>query len=140
VGRGKWSGIAIDVPALLPPGVFERAQAAIARNRDTLQGRPGPPSPLRGLVYCGACGRRMHVYRSHGRARYRCPGRDRLTTAPCAATSRSGAVLERRVRETIDHVLRDPDLLMRKISEHRTALEARQVDVASEVELRAGEL
>src|SRR5262249_13921356 len=101
----EWFPIA--VPALIDPGLFTQAQAQLARNRATLAGNP--PSRvylLRGLLRCGACGRKLEGIPSHGRRVYRCAGRDRLAADRCRAHARSAETLETFVWDTVVAVLR----------------------------------
>lgn len=124
----------IPVPAILPPGVFERAQAQLARNREIRSGRPGRRAYLlKGLLRCGACGRRYAGIPSHGRRYYRCAGRDRLAWPDrCRAPRLAAEAIESLVWETVTAVLRQPGLLAEKVAAYRTRIGPREVEIQSE--------
>ncbi len=129
----EWFPIA--VPALIDPGLFEQAQAQLAGNRAMLGGHPPRRVYLlRGLLRCGACGRKLEGTPSHGRRAYRCAGRDRLAAARCRAQARGAEALEAFVLDTVVAVLRDPAVLTEKLEAHRARLGAHEVEVRSEIE------
>src|SRR5262249_9620680 len=116
-------------------GVFEQAQAQLARNRDRIAG--GQPTRfylLRGLLKCSNCGRRYRGIPSHGRRLYRCAGRDRLHGEPrCQARTMPAHALEAVVGDTVVAILRQPTLLTEKLETHQTRLGVRDVEIRSEV-------
>jgi site-specific DNA recombinase len=154
--RREWSGTArrlrpeqdwiqIPVPAIVPEWMLAQARAQLTRNQMLFAGRPSPRFYLlRGLLMCGACGRRWHSWPSHGRRRYRCTSRNRFFyLASCGSPSRRADELERVVWETVTGILRNPTLLAQKIEAHRTTLGVRDVEIQSEavyLERRLGEL
>lgn len=135
--RDEKDWIALTVPALVSPEVYQAAQRQLERNRAT--GRPPRyVYLLRGLLRCGTCGRSYYGVPSHGRPFYRCAGRDRLAGGGrCRAPVLSAGRLEAFVWETVSGVLRQPGLLTEKIEAHQRALGVRQVEVLSEVEYLA---
>ena len=132
--RDESEWFAIDVPPIVDRATFERVRQQLDRNQQMIKGRP--PTRvylLRGLLYCGDCGRRMHGIPTHGRRFYRCSGRDRLKgDARCLAVTVNAERVERVVWETIERGLKDPRLLMGKLQEHRTVAR-RGLEVRTEV-------
>lgn len=61
VVRPESEWIEIPAPRLVSDDTFARAQALLRANRSRLSGRPATsPAPLRGLLWCGACGARLY--------------------------------------------------------------------------------
>jgi site-specific DNA recombinase len=110
--------IPLATPAIVTPELFARAQQQLARNRAMLAGRPGGRLfLLRGLLRCGACGRRIVGQHSHGRPMYRCSGRDRLQQPDggrCRASTLSAGWIEPFVWDTLVAILHDPGLAGRE--------------------------
>ncbi len=71
--REEW--IPVEVPVLVDAFLFASNQRRLEANA----GRAGRPSKtqtlLRGILFCGACGRRMTLQKGNGEPRYRCPRR-----------------------------------------------------------------
>jgi DNA invertase Pin-like site-specific DNA recombinase len=121
--KGGWSqalrdpnddkSIRITVPPLVDKAIFDAAQQAI--NARETAGRPPVDTELswlRGHVYCGCCGAKMHIHRygQRGEYRYRC----QLSTVPverphevCPGGSFTiyPKVLEKPVYEALAHLL-----------------------------------
>jgi hypothetical protein len=130
--EGEW--IAIDVPALVSQPTFERAQRALARNRDILAGHPGHRTYLlKGLLICW-CGRRLRGEASHGVRFYRRSERDALRTTgdPRRTRSLRADTIEPPVWDAVVAVLRDPDLLVAKVKAARLGLDAQRVEADTE--------
>ena len=127
--------IPISVPAIIDTAVFERAQAQLRRNQELLSGRNTRYFYLlKGLLRCGACGRKFIGLPSHGTRYYRCQGRDRLYGPDrCRVSLLQADRIETFVWETVVGILKDPALLFEKLIRHHRALEAEAVDVQSEV-------
>ena len=73
-GAWIWSEHPVHEP-LIDVATFERAQALRRARSATLQRSPRPtprPYTLRGLLYCGICGRKMQGSWNNGAAYYRC--------------------------------------------------------------------
>jgi site-specific DNA recombinase len=134
--RSESEWIQVPVPAIVTAEVFDVAQRQLARNRGLLSGRPSTSVYLlRGLARCGQCGRKLVGTRHNGKPFYRCSGRDRSMGAEqCAAPTISATRLERWVWHVVTGILRNPDLLERKVEAHRTKLGVREVETRSELE------
>jgi site-specific DNA recombinase len=133
--------IIVPVPALIEPRQWDAAQAQLARNREQGRGRPAAqPSLLRGLLRCGACGRRMHAWlapRGPRRYRYyRCAGDDRLRVSAAARCTRlvPADAVDAAVWAAVSRLLQRPDLLAGRLAAARVRLGVREVEVRSEVE------
>jgi site-specific DNA recombinase len=128
--------IPIAVPALITPERFAAAQTQLARNRAFLTGRPARTAVylLRGLLRCGACGRRYTSCPSHGRRYYRCSQHDRLAAQPCRAGWLSARVAEGDVWQAVTELLRDPAALQRAVEGHAARLGVREVELRSEAD------
>lgn len=138
--ESEW--IVIAVPAILPEGLFERAQAQLTKNRSMLAGRPSKRVYLlRGLLRCGFCGRSFVANVSHGRREYRCGGRDRLQGEQrCGAKVLGADRIEALIWQTVIGVLKRPAVLSEKLETYRVRLGARDVEVRSEIERLARQL
>jgi site-specific DNA recombinase len=119
VPREEW--IAVPVPALVDPAVFEAVQAQLAENRQRKRdGLRGPRWLLQGLTVCRRCG-----YAYYGKAlpksrsdpsksgyrQYRCIGTDGYRfggTAPCDNRSVRADHLEQAVWERMRALLEAP--------------------------------
>jgi site-specific DNA recombinase len=131
--ESEW--IAIPVPGIITEAVYQQAQAALARNRETLSGRPGVRFYLLKGVLRGACGRKYVGIPSHGRRIYRCAGRDRLTgSSRCSCRTVRAEWIEELVWSTLTNILKQPDIITAKLDAYAVRLGARDVEVQSEVE------
>jgi len=117
--REQW--IAIPVPAIIEQGLWDRAQAQLARNAKlSFRNNQKHNHLLRCLLTCSACGLAMHGVAktlAGGVARnyYRCAGKDRVMTARAVACPRAhldGERLETAVWEHIRALLVDPAQLL----------------------------
>jgi site-specific DNA recombinase len=144
--REQW--IAVPVPALIDPDLWERAQAQLQRN-STLSFRNNARHNylLRCLLTCGCCGLAMYgITRSRdaaGRRRrsYRCRGRDCTLTAreaPCPRAEVNGEALDRAVWEHVRGLLGDPQRLLAQFQDFTLAAEQEAArEAAAEHKLRA---
>lgn len=137
--RPSQEWVPIEVPALIPQGLWEAAQAQLRRNRTLMTGKP--PARfylLRGLLRCGACSWKLIGVPSHGRRVYRCRGRDRTVILPgqdrCHARTVSADRLEGLIWEAVVGVLRQPALVAERFEAYRVKLGAREVEVRSEAQ------
>ncbi len=71
--------IALNVPALVTREQWERVQSRL--NANQWVGRPSLNFLLRGVLYCGKCGRKMGGENGRKCRAYRCTGRDPLRVA-----------------------------------------------------------
>ena len=62
-------------PVIVPPEVWARVQAKIARNWANVSRNEERPYLLRGFIFCATCGCRMTPDRDHGQPIYRCSSR-----------------------------------------------------------------
>ena len=84
-GKWIWSEHPVHEP-LIDVATFERAEALRRARSATLQRSPRPtprPYTLRGLLYCGICGRKMQGSWNNGAAYYRCVYRSRTRHRDC---------------------------------------------------------
>jgi site-specific DNA recombinase len=132
--REEW--IAIPVPAIVTSALFEAAQQQLARNRSVLVGRPNRvPYLLRGLLRCGRCQRAWTAEMAHGRRTYRCSGRSGLMVGGrCRGGSISAVRIEQTVWKATERVLRDPAMLMEKLTRAADALNVSATEVRSQVD------
>jgi site-specific DNA recombinase len=84
--------IPVTVPALISREQWQRVQTRMGENAQV--GRPTTTLLLRGILHCGACGRRMHGETGRKGKSYRCAGRDRLRTLaePCTIHASAPAI------------------------------------------------
>jgi site-specific DNA recombinase len=124
--------IAIPVPAIVDPVVFEAAQAQLDENRRRKRGRRRRRWLLQGLTVCGCCGYAYYGKTSRGTSRvpysyYRCSGSDAQAfggQAVCHNRPIRVAELERLVWNEVRGVLEDPGRLAeeheRRLAQART--------------------
>ena len=72
--ESEW--IAIPVPRIIDDETFAQVQAINERIRETQVGRPTMSYLLRGLVWCGRCGKKCRGRQNSGRQLYRCAFED----------------------------------------------------------------
>jgi site-specific DNA recombinase len=118
-GRGRqvrppeeW--IAVAVPAMVDPELWEQAQAQLARNRErATRNNTKHHYLLRGLLSCGHCGRRLvGVWSRAGNGRYICLARyPRSAAWSCDGRSVGAAKAEAAVWEHVQALLSDSELL-----------------------------
>jgi site-specific DNA recombinase len=111
--RPQTEWIPVRVPALIDPGLWARAQAQLARNRERAQ-RHNTQHPylLRSLLVCGRCGRRMVGTWSAQGGRYICALRyPRYVPGACTGRSLSATTFERWVWDHVKALLSDPAVL-----------------------------
>jgi site-specific DNA recombinase len=127
--------VAMEAPAIVSRPTFERAQAQLERNRALLSGRPSLRTYLlRGLLICGACGRKMSGAAGTGNRRmYRCTGRHAIDGAACRASARSAERLEAGIWDTVTRVLRDPEALRCSAQAKQLKFDAVRVDARTEI-------
>ena len=124
--------IAIPVPAIVDPVVFEAAQAQLDENRRRKRDRRRRRWLLQGLTVCGCCGYAYYGKTSRGTSRvpysyYRCSGSDAQEfggQAVCHNRPIRVAELERLVWNEVRGVLEDPGRLAeeheRRLAQART--------------------
>jgi hypothetical protein len=109
------------VPAIVDRSLWERVQARLAENPNN--GRPTARYLLRGLLYCGRCGRRMHGVCTHDYRYYRCHGWDALRHSGTVCRATVGAVkIETAVWGEIERSLTDSYTLSRLLGDFQADL------------------
>lgn len=112
-GEHRRFGILVPCPGIIDRDLWEEVQRLIAASRAKHVGRPSRKYLLRGLLWCGRCGRRCITYPNHARPNYRCGN---FTAKPpvtrkCDAPSVTQSVIESAAWSEIWSVLTNPDLL-----------------------------
>jgi len=135
--RPKEEWIAVQSAAILDRELFEKAQAQLKKNSEHLSGANRRHFYLlRGLLYCGKCGRRLAGCPSHGRRYYRCVGRDRLVEEEkrCSVGIVSAERLEKFVWRTVVGILKAPEILIDRVRENESALGKQENELEPEVQ------
>ena len=115
----------LSVEPIITEEMFDGAAARRNNNPHPLRGRPSHTYKLKGLVWCGICGKRFCGQPNHGRPRYGCANRDRLTGAMlCDTRSVMAEPLERTVLKAVEDVVADERTLEALVSKHRSELAA----------------
>lgn len=143
--RDEW--ITVDCPAIIDRMTWERAQEQIAKNRDYRGRNVRREYLLRGLLYCGLCGRRLSggswrqhfVYYSCGGKR---PGSHRAgeKRVVCPTKYHRAADLERAVWSRLVEFLRRPEAYLAELKacqergEEARALEGRLAEIREKLE------
>jgi site-specific DNA recombinase len=127
--------IAIPTPALLDEATFTRGQHQLERNRAVLVGRRSPLAYLlRGLLICGACGRRLLGERSHDRGYYRCRGRrDVFDGKPACGHLVRAEHVERPVWGAVVNLLASPDQLAEHVASYRASASVSEEEARSTI-------
>lgn len=113
--------IAVPVPAIVEPDLWEQAQQKLERARRLWCGNPGARSLLSGLLVCADCGKPMHGARMHAdgtevRA-YTCYQRHAGVRAGCHPCKKVRAdLVEQAVWAQVKACLRDPDAVVEEVS------------------------
>lgn len=132
--ESEW--IPLPVPAIVDVAIFERVRVRLQRNLEVRSGRPSSSYLLRGLCWCGDCGRRLQGCPSHGRRFYRCSGRDRLAVPRCGAPIVHGEKLEASVWRAIAAAFADPLALQALIARNIEQFSKTVDDGPKEAELQ----
>ncbi|HVA63487.1 MAG TPA: recombinase family protein [Terriglobales bacterium] len=119
--RPQEEWIPVRVPALVPSDTWDLAQAQLAANRQQAsRNNHRHPYLLRGLLICGACGRRLVGAWRSGQPRYECSARyPRGTPWSCHSYSQRADRLETQVWAYVRSLLADPALLRARYHEGR---------------------
>ena len=127
----------IDVPAIIPAGLYRDAQTALARNRAQKSGRPPiePDFILRGLIE-HVCGRRMHCRHIKGDRFYECPNLDEPHRYAHAAKTEA-QVWQRVIRTWDDPV--EAEAFARRVAGYQDSRAAQDVEWQSNVAFLQGE-
>ena len=118
--RPKEEWIAVRVPALVDPELWELAQTQLATNKErATRNNSKHDYLLRGLLTCGRCGRRMiGVWSRLGGGRYVCSVRyPRHAAWSCDGRSVSAAKVEPMVWEYVSELLSNSELLRARYEE-----------------------
>lgn len=103
-------------PAIIPPEYWQRAQDQLAANNRNATRNERRRYLLKGILYCGTCGRKM--YGGQG-GRYACSSYDALT-GKCGGVSIRGHLLEAAVWCAVAECLRDQAVIMAAIAQYNT--------------------
>lgn len=111
--------IAVTVPALIDPEMWERAQNQLQQNLERAQRHTTPRRYLlRSLLVCGRCGRRMVGSWSQQGGRYLCAIRyPRYAPGACTGRSVSASTIEQTVWEHVQALLADPEVLRQQYAQ-----------------------
>lgn len=130
--RAEW--IRIEIPPILDPEIFVKAQQCLKRNSERLSGHNTVFFYLlKGLLRCGDCGRRYAGCPSHGRKYYRCMGRDRLMTPRCTAGLLHAGKIEDSVWGIVRRFLTETDVLTEKIRAYQQTIKTEVVDIDQQI-------
>ncbi|GBF34319.1 phage DNA invertase [Desulfocucumis palustris] len=112
-------GRLIQVPSIVSREDFDKANRLLIENADTARGSRGREYLLRGLIYCGGCGRAFigsSGNSKEGRVYYRCSGvANNGQGKRCDAKLIRAADIENAVWSDIQHFLNNPDEVARAI-------------------------
>lgn len=103
--------IEVSVPELVDIEVFNKTQKRILSNSDNARGKRGRLYLLRGVIFCGHCGRAM-IGNSGGtnKAYYRCTGAtDQGQGKRCIAKQMKATVIEEAVWDDILEIVKHPE-------------------------------
>jgi len=121
--REEW--ITVNVPELIPAGLFEAVQRKLKTNADLARRNTKRQYLLSGLLFCSRCGGRMGGHASHGVLYYRCyrksiPDKIPLDSdgkpRPCSCPEIKTDVIEKEVWDTVCQLIREPDFLIEELS------------------------
>ncbi len=135
--RGNWYPAAHE--PLIPPELFDRAQAILAERCEDRSRRASNPAEylLTGRIRCGRCGQAYVGTAAHGRSGrytyYTCFTRARYGTKHCANDRLPAEQLEQAVTRRLWKVLGDDDLIDQAITQAYERLTQRDDEQQSEL-------
>ena len=109
--------IEVDVPALVDIQTFNAIQKKILANADNARGKRGRLYLLRGVIFCGHCGRSM-IGNNGGtnRSYYRCTGTtDQGQGKRCTAKQIKATLIENAVWSDILEIVKNPERIKKYI-------------------------
>jgi len=109
--------IEVDVPALVDVQTFNAIQKKILANADNARGKRGRLYLLRGVIFCGHCGRSM-IGNSGGtnRSYYRCTGTtDQGQGKRCTAKQIKATLIEDAVWSDILEIVKKPEQIKKYV-------------------------
>jgi site-specific DNA recombinase len=111
------NGEIIKVPPIMTQELWDRAHAALERNKIGRRGRPPRHYELSGLLWCSLCGKRCTTYPGTGETYYRCGNVDPVSRRErfCHAPGVPKAALEGVVWNALWDTVCDPGLLWETI-------------------------
>jgi len=131
--RPETEWIKIAVPRIIDDETFAQVEAINERILEMQRGRPSMNYLLRGLVWCGRCGKKCRGRQNQGRQIYRCAYQDPVTyRRACWAGGVSAARLEITVWNSTMDTLANPDILREAYARHRAEIYGKQADVEGE--------
>lgn len=138
--KESWYVLPDVTPAIISKGLFEQAQAALARSKELHPGKAKHEYPLTGFTVCGYCGSPLVGSCLYGNYRYyHCRG-----TYPTASRNKicdaryiKADWLENVVWEKVKSVLRYPELLMAEIRNQTEAEQSQVSDGTIDQEIKA---
>ncbi len=112
------NGETIKVPVIVPKELWDRAHAALARNKIGHIGREPRHYLLSGMLYCARCGKRCGTFPKRGDdAAYRCNNINHVNRSEryCRAPEIRKSILEPLIWNAVWDAVCDPDLLWEMI-------------------------
>jgi DNA invertase Pin-like site-specific DNA recombinase len=134
------AGIVIKVPAILSRELWDRAHAALARNKAARVGRPSRKYLLTGYLWCAKCGSRCTTFPGYASGpAYRCNGVDyKSHKRICNASGVRQLKIEASVWDAVWDTISNPDLLWRMIEAYHDRRAAKPKAAKDPVLLRIG--
>jgi len=129
-GKGKYSGIDFEAPAILTEDEFKLVKSQLAKNRTRSKRNTKKFYLLRGLLYCKRCGSRLYGHKKPPRRgrkswdmAYSCPSGRFIRDIPSCGLRRLNLNrIESLVWETMKNMLLDSEKL-------RNAIETRNIEL-----------
>ncbi|HEY7491474.1 MAG TPA: recombinase family protein [Candidatus Tectomicrobia bacterium] len=126
--------IAITVPAIVDDATFQAAQAQLGRNKQQSRRNRRHEYLLAGCrLRCGRCGHTMSGYSSPVTRRYRCSSVYTLPPEERCRGSIAAADVERRVWDTVEHVLNQPEIIVREVAKQQATASEQQAAITQEI-------
>lgn len=109
-------------PAIVSREQFKAVQDKLAKNKGEYTRNETKPELLRGMVFCGDCGRKMYPESEHGeRIIYRCPSRQ---TIKCNGKRINAAKCETAVWAKVCEIVKNPNLINAEMERRQTDSQA----------------
>lgn len=106
-------------PPIVTPQVWEAAQEVLKAQRGDWTRNQQRPDLLRGLIYCGVCGRRLLGQNENGSYRiYRCSSRQ-TPQGHCGGRRVPAEACEREVWQQVIAVMQDPAIITREMESRK---------------------
>lgn len=114
--ESEWIELSDITPAIISLDLFNLAQKKLSENKGELVRNESMPYLLRGLFFCGVCGKRMYADQDKGRRIYRCSSRRFVR---CGGGQMSANWIEKEVWKIVLKIIQNPKQIERNFERYQ---------------------